>query len=362
MSRSFGKLLRSVVWRWHHSAWALGGTRLHPGHSLALANSARRNARILRELLAAKRLRNPSARLVTLFLPERFGDMVASEPILRQLRRNHPDDCLVWICLAENTAIHGHHPDLDGIVGLFCVAEYGRHAELLKTGVPYFFANGATVCWVCQSRPRDLTGRAIVPADGYYHRGNLLQVHCDFGGIPRLDEAPQVFWGPQHAAELDHLSLPPKFAVLHTRSVDPARNWTDGSWAHLATWLQTELGLPVFEVGLKPLLAGVDGVRTDACGALSLPATAALIARASLFVGIDSGPAHFANAAGIPRVILLGHYAGYERYMPYSGTPRSLANARIIQWNGPASAIPLDHVQETVQTALATGSSGATAP
>ena len=54
-------------------------------------------------------------------------------------------------------------------------------------------------------------------------------------------------------------------------------------------------------------------------GMLSILETAEVIRRAELFVGIDSGPAHLANAVATPGVILIGQYNAFKRFMPYSG-------------------------------------------
>ena len=47
--------------------------------------------------------------------------------------------------------------------------------------------------------------------------------------------------------------------------------------------------------------------------------SAEIIRRAALFIGIDSGPAHLADAVKTPGVILLGRYLTWDYYMPYTG-------------------------------------------
>jgi heptosyltransferase III len=84
-----------------------------------------------------------------------------------------------------------------------------------------------------------------------------------------------------------------------------------------------------------------------------------VIRRAAVFVGVDSGPAHLANAVGTYGIILLGHYRAYTRYMPYSGAYGDGRNARVLHNDGPASALPVARVLEALAPRLATLREGA---
>ena len=63
-----------------------------------------------------------------------------------------------------------------------------------------------------------------------------------------------------------------------------------------------------------------DGNYSNLCGQSGIAETAEDDSRrAALFIGIDSGPAHLANAVKTPGVILLGRYLTWDYYMPYTG-------------------------------------------
>lgn len=87
----------------------------------------------------------------------------------------------------------------------------------------------------------------------------------------------------------------------------PGKRWPPDRFAALARALRAEplvLGGP----GEEALCAGVaeaSGGRS-LCGALDLPGAAALLGRARLFVGNDSGLMHLAAAAGAPTIGLFG--------------------------------------------------------
>ena len=82
--------------------------------------------------------------------------------------------------------------------------------------------------------------------------------------------------------------------------------------------------------------------------------TAEIIKRAEYFIGIDSGPAHFANAVGTYGFLLFGKLGEFENYMPYSGKYQDKSNVKFIIKEGqPCSELEYDKVwniiSETIQ-------------
>jgi ADP-heptose:LPS heptosyltransferase len=43
----------------------------------------------------------------------------------------------------------------------------------------------------------------------------------------------------------------------------------------------------------------------------------AIISQANIFIGVDSGFAHIANAAGIPSILLLGAFGPFKKHVPW---------------------------------------------
>jgi heptosyltransferase-3 len=76
-----------------------------------------------------------------------------------------------------------------------------------------------------------------------------------------------------------------------------------------------------------------------------------IISGALFFIGIDSGPAHIANAFEIPGLILLGEFKNFKNHMPYSGAYEH-GRASIYHYpNGSSAEIPLDIVwQQLINT------------
>jgi len=102
------------------------------------------------------------------------------------------------------------------------------------------------------------------------------------------------------------------------------KQWPAASFAKLATELQT-MGIRTLLIGVDSEQSLADEIRRLAPGTLSLLGQtdlivmAAVIARARLFIGQDSGPFHVAVAQGVPSIALCGredaeaHYLAYDR-------------------------------------------------
>ena len=103
------------------------------------------------------------------------------------------------------------------------------------------------------------------------------------------------------------------FAAVVPGSVWATKRWPRGDYARLVAGLVSDLGLRVVLLGApgERDLCGVvareagAGV-TNAAGETTLGETAAVVARACLFIGNDSGPTHMAMALGVPSVALFG--------------------------------------------------------
>jgi heptosyltransferase-3 len=152
---------------------------------------------------------------------------------------------------------------------------------------------------------------------------------------------------------VERLNLPAKFVVVHTSSNESCRNWQAELWNNMAEVLFNRFGLTVIEVGQHAVLKDNHEKVVNLCKRLSLLETLEVIRQARLFVGIDSGPAHMANAVGTPGVILLGHYRRFKRYCPYTGGYGDGSNAELVQYDGPVVELPLEAALNAVMRRLA---------
>jgi len=204
-------------------------------------------------------------------------------------------------------------------------------------------------------------GRRDITTRNYYHQGSLLEMMSYGAGLERIDGWPRLFLSAESVSKVNRLNLPSHFVVFHARSNVAKRNWTDEKWNELAHVLVERFRFTVVEIGLESVLKPRNGM-INLCGQLSFVETAEVIRRANVFLGIDSGPAHVANAFKIPSVILVGCFDNFHRYMPYTGFLKENAHDMVIQWDGPASEIPLSEVLRRFELAVYTISPHGIAP
>jgi ADP-heptose:LPS heptosyltransferase len=130
------------------------------------------------------------------------------------------------------------------------------------------------------------------------------------GGALLREPPPDLEPGAVAEREAEALlkGMPRGFLALHPGSGSPAKNWPAGRFGELARRLSPDrewllVAGPADEEALESL-----GVPPGARLAreLPLPPLAAVLGRAGLYVGNDSGVSHLAAAAGAPTLTLFG--------------------------------------------------------
>ena len=288
--------------------------------------------------------------LVAIALSEQMGDIVACEPISREVRRLHPTAYIVWFVRRPYLDLIVHNPNLDGYIIEKCP---GQRTRLLDTGIfdhVYNLHLSNRRCRYCAEVPvnRVADARNITYAN-YYNYGDLLYVFSQAAGLPALTADSQLYIPALTSARVRSLNLPPDYGVIHCRSSYAPRDWPARQWDELVAWLLEMYSYSVVEVGLEPTVQQAEPRFISLCGQLTILETAEVIKNARLFIGIDSGPAHFANAAGTEGVILLGQLFDYTDYLPYSGRYKRGDGVSILNWLGhPCSELPFGWVQDAV--------------
>jgi len=105
------------------------------------------------------------------------------------------------------------------------------------------------------------------------------------------------------------------YFVFHPGAARAEKYWPAHRWAEVIAHAQSVLGYPVILIGgNSPLertaIADIQRLlphpAMDLSGRFTLEQSAALISRAALFLGIDSGPSHLAAALQTPQITLFG--------------------------------------------------------
>jgi ADP-heptose:LPS heptosyltransferase len=130
------------------------------------------------------------------------------------------------------------------------------------------------------------------------------------GGVPpsALPDRPRL----QLPAAMPPLALPPRYAVFHPGAGAPVKRWRPERFGALAQLLAEQYGLAVVITGsaserslVAETAAACPPPVIQAVG-LSLAECAAILQRASVVIGPDSGMLHLASALSIPTVRLYG--------------------------------------------------------
>ncbi len=308
------------------------------------------------ELEARRRERAPKR--IAIGLVEHMGDIVACEPVIRYLREQNPEAHLTWVTGRTYEELVKYHPDLDQTLVVDCLGDWirlkreGTYDEIVDLHV-----NKRRCTVTGQILDKDI-GLLEVDVTHYYQHGSLLAAFCQGAGLPPLDLQPRMHLPAAVAEQVNRLGLPPRYVVIHADSAEETRNWRDERWRALVGQILQDMGMPVVEVGTRAVCAEFTGTGTgtylNLCGQLSLLESAEVIRRARLFIGVDSGPAHMANALGTRGLVLLGKYRIFDHYTPFSGDYGRGTTATLLRAPAgePASNLALDLVAAQVRQAL----------
>lgn len=224
---------------------------------------------------------------------------------------------------------------------------------------------------LCAPGTADLQANRIDPASGELEpeAERLARCMAQIGAVDLQDRANwdlRLTRGEHAAADaaLAPLGGAPFLAINMGGKVAP-KDWGDDNWAALIDLLARALAerapgpgglVPVsglVAVGVTEdsarsaaILARWPGPRIDLCGRLKPRESAAALARASVFVGHDSGPLHLAAAAGTRTVGLFGDYNAPRKWHPYGTGHHALHDMRGVR------AITPPQVRDAVTAAI----------
>jgi heptosyltransferase-3 len=300
------------------------------------------------------RAKDPGRKVICISKTQHLGDIVACEPVARQVRKNDPDAFIIWCLQKSYVELMQHHPAVDYFLGVECLTEwllfsdsglFDQVIELEMNGKP------CKTCGLALSRQNNFG----VTFENYYRLGTLLEVYLRCANYQVEDKSPQIFIPRSAFDEVGNLLKPyeGQFVTVHCSSNETCRDWCVEKWGELLRWLAKEWPVQIIEIGLKPVLSHLKVPRyLSLCGKLSILETAEVVRRSALFIGVDSGPAHLANAVGTKGVILIGEYAGFSHYRPYNGNFGDASWGSLVFSSGVASEIEVEAVQKAVESKL----------
>ncbi len=318
-------------------------------HKVQVAYRVRRLRTRLVQLNTTVKSEQPTRRIVLITLIEHLGDIVACEPIAREVRARYPNDYLVWMVRQRYRELLDYNPFIDAILTVECITEWIniRSERLYDVAIELHLRDHE--CWICKVPLTKESGE--ISMANYFHFGALLPVFSQSAGLPPLTDPPRLYVPKQVAERVSALHLPKPFIALHAVSNEKTKDWQRAKWAELVEKIETAYETCTVEVGHASVLPKRHR-RFNYCKRLSILETAELIRRAVLFIGIDSGPAHLANAVETFGIILLGKHRDFQRYMPYTGGYADGTNADLIYSSTAPADIAVERVFRAVERRL----------
>ncbi|MBK1648821.1 glycosyltransferase family 9 protein [Rhabdochromatium marinum] len=298
-----------------------------------------------------------------------IGDIVFASALIDALRAAYPQAYLAWLVQPGCAPLLAHHPGLDAVIEwphahvreLAAARRFvalGRELVrltkqlrgerfdlvvdlqgLLKSAVPARLTGAARRIGLDSREGSRLLMTQVLQSRRDDRRiGSEYRALAEALGLPLDKFVMRVHPGSEARGHVEPLlqqaGFTQGFVLCCPFTTRPQKHWFEERWAELAQRLRRPVGQG--GVGLPVRLLGAPGDRAAAAriaqlaeapldawvGETSLLLAAALIERASLLIGVDTGLSHMGIAARIPTLLLFGSTR------PYLETGH--ANARVL--------------------------------
>ena len=283
-----------------------------------------------------------------------IGDVVFASPLVDAIRRRHPDAEICWLAESMVAPLLIYHPGLKSVliwqrrewrewlvrgrwlrlireVRAFRQALRSRHFDvvldaqgLLKsaflawmTGAPVrvgFRSKEPTSWFLTERIEKDLT-----PTISSEYRGLAAYM-----GYDPADFSMQVSLSPAERDYAERFYGDRPYAVLCPFTTRAQKHWPEAHWRDLA-WRMVEQGWRVVVLGAPSDEATAERIFNGhnielMVGRSALLESAALVSRASLVIGVDTGLTHMGWAFSVPTVALFGSTCPYYDIGDHTGS------------------------------------------
>jgi heptosyltransferase-2 len=270
-----------------------------------------------------------------------IGDVLLTTPLVRALRRRHPDAELYFVTKRDMAPLVVENPHLTRVIELDPKERITDLARRLRTLGPthgldlHGSMRSLALRWLVPCRwsgysKRKLArttliatkinsyGKPMPVPERYFEAARALDVAPD-GGPPEFFLAPAArahmkYW-------LAEIGLDQKpFAVIAPGAAHATKRWPIEHWEALTERLR-QLGYGVVAVGGpgdRALVSALGSRVINVAGEFTLQETGACLARAAVLVSGDTGVMHMATGVGTPVVALFGPTVEPFGFFPYT--------------------------------------------
>lgn len=304
-----------------------------------------------------------SAPRVLFITSNRIGDCVISSGVIREIGRQMPGARITVACGRPPAPFFRSAPGVVRVIILDKKKAAGHWLDLWRqvrdTRWDWVIdIRGSVLAWLIPTKRRTVYNRR-------WETGlrKVEMISALMGSETPLD--PELF--------IDEAAIAAASAVLDPQlkagtglgpilalapiAHQPGKSWPADRWGQLVQRLMAEprfegwrfmpVGGPGDQAPVAPALAVAGAQAIDGVGKGDILTSAALIDRADLFVGNDSGLMHVAAAAGRPTLGLFGP-TEWWLYGPWGPRTRTVASNETHGQFAPIKALSVDHVLDAV--------------
>ncbi len=277
-----------------------------------------------------------------------IGDVLLTTPLVRALRRRHPDAQLVYVTKRAMAPLVADNPHLSQVVALEPDEPIAHLARRLRAVQPTHgldlhgslrsaalrllvrgrwsgYAKRKLARTLLVATKLDLYSGGVPVAERYFEAARRLDVRPDGG-------PPEFFLG---AAARDRVArwlaerglAGPPIAALAPGAAHATKRWPIAHWQALAERLR-EAGYRLVVVGGpedRGAASQLAPLAESAAGEFTLQETGACLAHAKVLVSGDTGVMHMATAVATPVVALFGPTVRAFGFFPYHARATVLA-------------------------------------
>lgn len=277
-----------------------------------------------------------------------IGDVVMASPLIRALRDRYPEAHIAWLVQAEAVPLLAANPRLDEVIvwprgewqRLWRERRYWQLLKAVRTFRRELRARGfdrvldiqglmksGLLTWMTGAAERvglgsregsaRLMTRVVDKPRGDQRIGSEYRRMAEALGLDTEPFEMDLALSAEDERFADDFiaerGLQAGYAVICPFTTRPQKHWIEARWPELAA----QLGLPVVMLGgpgdreAATRIAAGGAEIIDMAGETSLSQAAALISRARLLVGVDTGLMHMGIAFAVPTIAIFGSTCPY---------------------------------------------------
>jgi heptosyltransferase-1 len=293
------------------------------------------------------------ARNLLIIRPSAIGDIVMASPMIRAIKTAQPDTRITWLADPSARDLLAGHPLLDHIIfwsrsewrSMFRKRRYGRLLSEITGLIRELRGQDFDLVLDVQGL---LRSRLLAWCSGAKRRfgfkskepGRFLMTRIVSRGPDKkrmsseyrhmmtvMGIDPACFHPEIHLSETDlsnaraareKASIPGNYAIFCPFTTRPQKHWFEDRWASLAEILSRRLGIGSVILGGPGDAAASARIRSlspariwDLAGKTTIGEAAAMISRARLVIGVDTGLTHMGTAFDRPTIALFGATCPY---------------------------------------------------